>query len=367
VPTDTAQSLIERSLRLINVPGRGAVVSPDDLADAFETLQDLLASAAVSKQFQPGIVRHFFPLGGQTVYTYGPGGDLDTDPFEDPVPIRIEAALVRVGPAIVSNEQVGDYDFTAAAAWTLGGAFAIANGVATSTGVGTLDQALGLVSGRTYLVRVSAEIEAGDVVLRVMQDGAAILEVTIDASGDYEYEIGFAGTTSDLELETDNAADELALERVSIIELGRERLELPDTGEVYPVRVLDQATYNRQGTRGVGGRPDALLYSLAYPLAKLRLNHAGSGEVLELDVLVNRAQVADLTDTLRVHDHAKRWLKLALADELAPHFGKELSSRQRSQLEDAYSAMASGNRRTNRLRVPAGLGRSRGRFNINEG
>ena len=75
-----ASTLIARALRLINVPGRGAILGPTDQQAAFETLQDLMNAESVSKWFQPGIRRHFFPtVASQDIYPYGPGApDFDT-------------------------------------------------------------------------------------------------------------------------------------------------------------------------------------------------------------------------------------------------------------------------------------------------
>ncbi len=45
----TAAQLITKALRLINIPGRGANLTAEDQAAAFDVLQDLLASESVSK------------------------------------------------------------------------------------------------------------------------------------------------------------------------------------------------------------------------------------------------------------------------------------------------------------------------------
>ena len=67
-PAMLASELISRALRLINEPGRGATLSADDQQDALEATQEILDSESVSKQFVPGISRHFFPMvAGQAV------------------------------------------------------------------------------------------------------------------------------------------------------------------------------------------------------------------------------------------------------------------------------------------------------------
>ncbi|MCG8434513.1 MAG: hypothetical protein MJA83_10820, partial [Gammaproteobacteria bacterium] len=84
-----ASELIARSLRLINVPGRGSTLNGTDKLQALEALQDLVNSKAVTRQFVPGVRRHFFNLqANKSIYSYGPGQDLDTDDFDDPSPIR---------------------------------------------------------------------------------------------------------------------------------------------------------------------------------------------------------------------------------------------------------------------------------------
>jgi hypothetical protein len=365
---DTALTLLTRALRLINVPGRGAELQPEDLTSGFETLVDLLNSQAVAKAFQPGIVRHFFaPTGGLVAYTYGPGGDLDTDPFEDPVPVRIEDSYIRSGVAIQSNEQVDEYDFDAVGSWAIVGAWVIANSEAASTGVGTLSQPLALVAGRTYTIKLTATVEVGDVVLRVLQDAVPILETSISESGDYEFEIGFTGTLSELELETDNALDDLAVQQVSIIELGLERLELPDGGTDYELKTFDQRSYNALSNKDSGGRPSKMLFSRAYPLATVRFEGQWTGgDVLVLDVLVNRIEVATINDPIRMHPDAMKWLRYAVADELAGEYGKALTARQVRIMDEAYDLLAAGNARANKLRVDRGL-RPWRRFDIDRG
>jgi len=81
----TANELIVRALRLINQPGRGAKLAAEDLTNAFEALQEILDSEAVTKQFVPGIRRHFFDcVSAKSIYTYGGAGpDLDASPFRN--------------------------------------------------------------------------------------------------------------------------------------------------------------------------------------------------------------------------------------------------------------------------------------------
>ena len=86
--------------------------------------------------------------------------------------------------------------------------------------------------------------------------------------------------------------------------------------------------------------------------------------MLLFDVLVNSIQVYDVNDTINVTPEAIRWLRYALADNVAGEYGKELSLRQMQIMDVAWNSLASGNRRINLLRMPTGLTSGR-RYSIN--
>ena len=365
---ETAQSLITRALRRINVPGRGALIDSLDLDAGMDVLQDLLSSTAASKSVMPGVTRHFFTMpGSQHAFTYGPGGDLDTDDFDDPAPILLEQAYMRAGGTITDNELVTAHEFLTAVGWTVGANWAISNGRATASGAGTLEQNLALVANRTYTVKAWVTIEAGDVQLQVLQDAALLLDQTLDSSGEYSFDITFTGTTSEIQLVTGDAADDLYLDKVSIIQTGLERMTLGEAGSDYWLRKFSQRGYNRGFTKGAGGRPSAWFYNRPYPLGDLRFDNAPiAGEIFVCDVLVDRLRVTNLANTVPVHDQALRYLSYKIADELAGEYGKELTRRQVSNMTEAENLMLAANKRKVTARVDGAL-LDQGSFNIEAG
>ncbi len=368
----TAQDVITRGLRLINVPGRGALLSSTDSAAAFETLQDLLNSEAVSSLFQVGIRRHFFGLqGSKSIYSYGPGGELDTNDFEDPAPVRIEDAYIREGSQITDNRQVTNGDFVLSSGWTLGTGWVIANGAATiSTGNAgqTLSQTLSLSAGRTYRLKATFTHRGGSVSLRLIQDGSTnIVEQTIMSNGTFEFEATFSGSTSSVEVVA--AADsDMDVNSLQVVERGRDFVELPDTqGSDYGVTIIDQKRYNSRFTKGTGGRPYEILYSRTYPLAEIRFdNSAIPGDILVMDVTVNRFTLVNTSSEIPLHPDAIKWLKYKLADEMSGEYGKAISPPQRVIMMEAWHRLTSGNFRRNKLRVDRML-QDRPTFDINRG
>ena len=376
-----ASELITRALRLINQPGRGATLSAADQSNALEALQEILDSEAVSKQFVPGIRRHFFPMvQGKAIYSYGasPQMDLRSDNFDDdPPPIHIEGAYIRSGSSITDSEVVDEYRYENAASWILGGAGAAItnNQLVIEQVIDTASQAFNagngaaLVDGTTYTIRINAEILNGTFEVQ-LRDGAIAFETyTIDASGRYEFDFVWPTTVApDVVVATLLATDDMRINSLSIIERGKARLALPDArGSDYIITVIDQTHYNRRFTKGTGGRPYQILYSRNYGYGEIRFdNSAISGDILVLDVLVNRVQVNRPEDELRVNPEAIRWLRYALADNVAGEYGKSLNMRQLTNLREAWSRLASGNRRVNRLGVDRAL-RHRPTFDINRG
>lgn len=365
-----ASELIRRSLRLINVPGRGGTLSGQDTADALEALQDLLASQAVARKLVPGIRTHFFALtAGQADYTYGPGAELDTDDFNDPAPIKIEGVYVRQGGLITENEQVNEPEFVAVGDWVADAGWTIANGrarIGTGDAGDTLAQTLALAPGRTYRVVVKITHRGGDVLLELEQDATPILTETLAGSGRYEFEVGFAGSASEIVF-TAAADSDLDVDSVSILADGLDAVSLATDGTDSRVRIIDQATYNRHHNKSASGMPARLLYVRNYPLALVRLNHGASGgQILVMDVLCDRVSVADVSSELRLHPNERRWLRYALANELAGEYGKALRPDQRRILQEAWDLLAAAGARKNKLRVDRAL-QSRQRFDINRG
>ena len=362
------QTLINRALRLINVPGRGSVLSTTDSDNALEALQDILNSESVSRAFQPGIRRHFFLLPADTdIYSYGPGGALDTDDFEDPVPTKIEDAYIREGSTVVDNELVTAALFNTSVGWTLGGGWTIVNGVLrgeTSSAV-VASQSITTEVGETYDVKVTGVIlSEGEVTLTL-----DTLDETMTTSGDFEFSYT-ATTTSPTFALTADSTDGFTgtIESVSVRDTTTtEKTSLTGLGSDYQVKIIDELTYNRRFSKGTGGRPYELLFSRSYPLAEIRFDNApSSGDILVMDVTVNLIAVSSLSDTIRLHDEAHRFVRYQLAYDMAPEYGKQLSASAVRTLNRVRQQLQASNSRVNNLRVDQAL-RTRRPFDINRG
>ncbi len=386
-----ASEFISRSLRLINEPGRGAVLGPDDQNDALQALTEILDSESVSKQFVPGISRHFFNMNqGKAIYSYGAGAGLDlraddfgslTTGIPDPCPNSVEDAYIREGSNIVNNETVDEFRFENVGTWLVDAdpAVRITNNqyiaeqpaAATSTLQPMISGGSALVDGRTYILRVNAIVFAGTLEIQMRDNLVAFDSLTIDQSGFFELKFVWPTTVApDLNLVTLLATDDVRLNSLSIIEEGkRDRLELPDSvGSDYSITLIDQTRYNRRFTKGTGGRPYELLFDRGpEAIAEVRFdNSAVTGDILVMDVLVNRTRVTSISDELRLNPEAIKWARYALADSLSGEYGKALSARQITIMESAWDKLASSNRRINMLGVDRAL-RDRPTFDINRG
>lgn len=384
-----ASELISRALRLINEPGRGATLGADDQADALTALQELLDSKSVSKQFVPGVSRHFFPMvSGKSIYSYyaGSGADLRADDFgslisgiPDVAPTKIESAYIREGSSITDNEVIDSFRFESTGSWVLDTDVEITNNqlkietpaAATSSTQALTNGATALVAGRTYTLRVDAVINAGDIQIDCRDSATSFETFLIDASGFYEFDFVWPTIVApDIQLSTGATTDDIRLNSLSIIEQGkRDRLELPDAqGSDYSMYIVDQAHYNRRFTKGTGGRPYNLFYARGgEEIGELRFdNSAIAGDILVMDVLVNRTRIRTVNDEIRLNPEAIKWVRYALADHVSGEYGKELTRRQIVIMNEAWDSLAASNRRMNSLGVDRAM-RSRPTFDINRG
>jgi hypothetical protein len=113
-------------------------------------------------------------------------------------------------------------------------------------------------------------------------------------------------------------------------------------------------------TRGRAGTP-------GYGRGEIRLDNAAiQGDIMVLDVLVNRVSVDRIQDEIRLNESAIRWLRYSLADNVAGEYGKSLNPRQLVIMDQAWNKLATGNRRMNMLGVDRAL-RDRPTFDINRG
>lgn len=374
----TASEQIRRALRLINVPGRGSSLGSADLDDGFEALQEILDSEAVSKAFVPGIRRHFFSMQqGKAIYSYGvgPQADLRSDDFDDdPAPIRIEDAYIREGSAITDNELVGEYRFENVGSWVVDvdPAAQITNNqyvVEAPAAATSTTQSVNAVSGATYTLRANVEVINGTVEISLRDSAVAFETFILDATGLFDFDFVWGGVVApDIEIATTTTNADVKINTLSVIERGKDRLELPDSrGSDHSIELITQRRYNRRFSKGTGGRPYEILYSRDFPLSEIRFdNSAIAGDILVLDVLVNRVMVNRLEDPIRMHPSATKWLRYALADALSGEYGTELTMRQGIIMSDAWNKLSTGNRRMNHLVVDRGL-RTRPTFDINRG
>lgn len=369
---ETVRRLCTRALRLINEPGRGATLDSEDLNEAFDVLKDIVASEAVSKNFKPGVSQQFYNVNQSTgSYTYGPGGDFDTNLFDGLVPTAVEDAFLRQGGAILNNQLIVNGNFgNGSNDWTLGAGWSVLNGVALfdeSVGDGTLTPSAAITAtiGTVYVLSFDAIIVTAGI--NVSADGGAFT-TNVNGSGSYSFEFTATVASQALTFSSVNSAlDKGQLDNISFIEKGKATVELTiDSGTDFSLRIQDQKTYNREAAKGSGGRPDRLFYSQNYPLGLVVFDRVPTiGEILVMDVTV--AFSLDNADTIiPVHDYMLKYLRYQIANDIAPEYGKALSKTQRTDLKTAKSLALAGGKRKNKLRFDGALLIPK-RFNINQG
>jgi len=369
----SVRELLTRSLRLINEPGKGMDVGDEALNDAFEVFLDIIYSQGVSRFLRPGIRTHFFNVNSQQhVYTYGPGGDFDTDLFNDMVPVAIESAYLRAGDTIQTNELITNGKFNDGSNdWTVGSGWSVLNAEASfdqSIGDSALTQAFTWVPGTVYIIKFDITVDAGGGTFT--SDGGAFT-TTFSSSGTYEFEYTATASSSSVQFESLNASgDEYTVDSISIIEKNKNTVELVNNtgraGSDYPIRIIDQNTYNREFSKATGGRPEKLLYSRSYPLAEVKFDQLPTfGEVIIMDVTTVPIH-NDIDSELLFYPDSYKYLRYQIADDIAPEYGKALTQRQQETLRTAKRLFIKGNKRQNTLRTDRALLGSR-RYNINQG
>jgi len=226
------------------------------------------------------------------------------------------------------------------------------------------------IAGETYTLRVIAQVQAGQAFINLRESAVNFEQFIVDSSGTYEFDFVWTPgvVLPDIEIAALGPAD-FSLTLVSIIPRNTERLTMPDgVGSDYNMVKMDQTHYNRQFTKGNLGRPYHWLYTRAGGQeGQLRFDNQGvAGDILVMDVLVNSVVVNNINDVLRINPQAIKWLRYALADDVAGDYGKEISYRQSKIMDDAWNMLAASNRRQNMLGVDRGI-RQRQRFDINRG
>lgn len=374
----TARDIVTRGLRLINVPGRGALLPKTDAVEALEALQDIVTSYSTSEQFVPGVTRHFFALQElKDVYRYGPGleaPDFDSSLFNSGAPIRIESAYIRAGAQIIDNRLVANSRFNGSTGWTpTAPTWEIRNGQARFN-PGTADVSIAAATNPTlsvdtqYTLTLSVSLNAGTIRVQVVSTPGALdgLLATIDTSGTYTFKFfpQEAGEHQVLILTSSTDASG-TIDNVNLIQTGQDTLTLT-RGNDYHVRLIDQEEYNRRYTKGTNGRPYEIFYSRGAGVSEVRFDNSGTaGDILVMDVLPVLS-IDSLDQELPINSDAFNWLKYELAYQMAGQYGKALTRDQINIKNSSYELMAAGNRRLPGLRVDRALA-IRPRFDVNRG
>lgn len=124
------------------------------------------------------------------------------------------------------------------------------------------------------------------------------------------------------------------------------RINTPGTsGLDYPIQAVDQHQYTQIGYKAISAPwPIAMWYNPTYPLGNLYFyqNPSGAG-ILHLftDNILTRLET--LTQVVQMPQGYVRWIKWALAKELAPEYGKAWTQTMQNNWKEAQTAVKSLN------------------------
>jgi hypothetical protein len=286
MPT-TANDLILGALKRINAYSPGETLANDDAIDALDTLNELLDSWSTDQASVYASDEDILTfVAGQYQYTIG------NYAAAAPFPGIVTALSATITGATVPADLIARADLTGS------GIPAGTTVVSTNPGAGTV------------LMSAPATLTPG------------IQQISYTIPGDFKVTRPLRVTDSFTRISTAGTS-----------------------GLDYPIQVVDQKQYNAIGYKGISAPwPIAVWYNPTYPLGNLYFyqNPSGAGQLhLFADrVLTN---FATLTQQASVPQGYVRWIKWALAKELAPEYGKAWSQTMETNWKAAQTAVKSLN------------------------
>jgi hypothetical protein len=298
----TALDLITGALRRINSYAPGEVLSAADSSDALDTLNELLDSWSTEHEACFGSAEYILNFtGGQYVYTIG---QAEGGTFQGTV---TSGSAVITGVTVPSALKVG----------------------------GLITDSFGAVPPNTYVLSIGAN--------SVTLTQAAT--VTPGAPETITYKI-----PGDFYKDAVTSAPVLRPLRITH---AFTRITTQASGLDYPISIITQDEYTRIGFKGIAAPwPIAVWYNPTMPLGTLSFyqNPSGSGQLhLFSDLLLTN--LGGLTNAISMPQGYVRWIKWALAKELAPEYGAEWTATHERNWKESRDVVHSLNA------VPAAVAR----------
>lgn len=290
----TALDLITGALRRINSYSPGETLAATDSQDALDTLNDLLDSMSTEHDAVFGSDENVVTfVGGQYVYTIGQGTG---STFQ---------GTLTSGSAVITGVTVP--------------AALRVNGLLTDS--------FAAIPANTYVQAIGANTVTMTQVATLTP--GAPETVTYKIPGDF-YKDAVTGEPIDRPLRITNA--------FTRITTGSNALD-------YPISIVSQDEYVRIGFKGISAPwPIALWYNPTMPLGTLSFyqNPSTAGQLhLFGDLLLTN--LSALTTVVNMPQGYSRWLKWALAKELAPEYGAPWTSNHDRNWKEARDVVHSLN------------------------
>jgi len=282
----TANDLILGALKRINAYAPGETLANDDAIDALDTLNELLDSWSTDQSSVPAST--------ETLLTFVPGQYQYT----------VGNYAAGSFPGIVTNLSA-----------TITGATVPADMIARADLTGT-----GIPAGTTVL---STNPGAGTITMSAPANlSPGLQQIAYTIPGDFKMPRPLRVTDSFTRITTAGTS-----------------------GLDYPIQSVDQKQYNAIGYKGISAPwPIAMWYNPTYPLGNLYFyqNPSGAGQLhlFSDNILTN---FATLTQQASVPQGYVRWIKWALAKELAPEYGKAWTQTMEANWKTAQTHVKSLN------------------------
>lgn len=283
----TANDLILGALKRINAYAPGESLANDDAIDALDTLNELLDSWSTDESSVYASSENILTFtAGQYQYTVGnyAGGT-----FPGIVSV---AGTVNITGATIPADLVARADITG-------------SGIPAGTTIVSVNAGAG-----TAVMSQAATLTPG------------IQQISYTIPGDFKIARPMRVTKSFTRITTSGTS-----------------------GLDYPIDVVDQNQYIAIGYKGISAPwPIVVWYNPTYPLGNLYFyqNPSGSGSLhLFTDNILTRLE--SLTQAVQLPQGYVRWIKWALAKELAPEYGKAWSQTMQNNWKEAQTAVRSLN------------------------